>query len=290
MYCVNCGNKIEKNDTFCSKCGKNVKLETTNTNEEGKDRALASMIIGIISMLVGIFFIPLPIIGLILGLSYKGKCSEKTTGIVLNVISLILSIIYLIFSIIFGFIFGAVMLDGIFNDHGFDDNEFNDNKFHDSVVNEAYDKNIWNKYENNREENILDYNVDLKGKWREYVDQDSYYTFNENNFYYYEDLSDPEKDYWEGTYTYKVGKEELKNIGINNKYINDLIDKISLDEDFYIIELKPTKIVDDNKEEYIDKDEDELIRLVFIKEHEDGIEGIFVYPEDEEIEYYYKVK
>ncbi len=285
MYCVNCGNKLEKNDSFCNKCGKSVKSETTNTNEVGKDRALASMIIGIISILVGVFFIPLPIVGLILGLSYKGKCSEKTTGIVLNIISLVLSLITLIFSIIFGFVFGISILEKVFND-----DEFSYKDFQETEINEQYNDSMWNKYESNREEEIIDYNSDFKGKWKSYVGDDSYYTFNETNFYYYEDMSDPERDYWEGTYSYSTNKEDLNNLVKNKKYVNKIIDEINLDEEFYIIELNPTKIVDDNRVERIDEDKDELVRLLFIKKHDNGVEGILIYPEDEEVEYYYKVK
>lgn len=74
---------------------------------ENKGQAIASMILGIVSIvLVCIFYwasIPCAIIGLILGIMYNkknGKCGMSTAGIVCSIIGLVLAIIVLILAVI----------------------------------------------------------------------------------------------------------------------------------------------------------------------------------------------
>ena len=97
MYCKKCGNKLSKADKFCKECGTKVNEEVTTSEgikiPESRSAAIASLVIGIISFIFGYIFIPLPIIGLIIGICQKGKHPEKTAGIILNVVSLIFSVL-----------------------------------------------------------------------------------------------------------------------------------------------------------------------------------------------------
>ena len=126
MYCTECGAKNEKESKFCSSCGN--KLESTKTTkkttkteevkeepkgvntgvtidnkpvqlvtEEKDGKGIASIILGAISLFFQ--FLPIPIVGLVLGLKTKDK-STKTPGIVLNAIGLFLSIIVTIIVVI----------------------------------------------------------------------------------------------------------------------------------------------------------------------------------------------
>jgi hypothetical protein len=116
MYCQKCGKELKKTSKYCTECGTIVDnnnnqnnqsvtpiqpTSTTAITQPNKSLAVASMVIGIISLFVGTIFAALPIVGLVLGLMYKGKCSEKTAGIVLNIISLVITILFTIFFIIF---------------------------------------------------------------------------------------------------------------------------------------------------------------------------------------------
>jgi hypothetical protein len=247
MYCKYCGTKLEKTSKFCSKCGKSVNVEAPV--EVGKDRALASMIIGIISLFVGGLFLPLPIIGLVLASSYKGKCTEKTAGIILNIIGLILSLITLIASVIIGIVFGLA----VFNE------AFDKVNFGEVITNEIYSDEMWDKYDYSRIEDIADYTTNLEGNWKSYANGNSFFVFNDKEFYYYFDMNDMENNYWEGTYDYVNGQEELKKINIEGP-LSKLFDKINLniDEDFYFVSLKPTKIFENGREK-INTDEMEKI-------------------------------
>ena len=123
MFCIKCGKEVKKGTKFCTNCGtaveeaKEAKVEkekdekltysqnntietTSNPNptpvqpvEEGDGKATASLVLGIVSILlgVGIGFVT-SIIGLILGICAK-KSGKKTAGIILNAIALALSII-----------------------------------------------------------------------------------------------------------------------------------------------------------------------------------------------------
>ena len=281
MNCNNCGEKNNNNSKFCSKCGHSLEVGTIVNADPGRDKALASMIIGIISLLVGAAFLPLPIVGLVLASSYKGKCTEKTVGIVLNTISLIIGILAIIFIIIFFVLFGTAIVNGAFDrvDLG------------EVITSEMYDKDAWESYDYNRISEIVNYDTSLNGNWKSYVDQDKYFVFDGNEFHYYTNMNDMENNYWAGTYEYKDGQQEMEHLEMNDtfkKLLNKL--KIRFDNQFYLITLYPNRIVKNGIEQSTDLDEEDLYRLFIIRNHEDGIEGIMINDVNEESEYYYKVK
>ena len=89
MYCSNCGSELPSDAKFCSNCGNEV-------NKSDNTFAIVSIIVGVISFLGGFFFIPLPIIGLVLALKQKDKSTESIIGIIINSISLFFAIISLV--------------------------------------------------------------------------------------------------------------------------------------------------------------------------------------------------
>lgn len=121
-FCFNCGEKLEKEDKFCSKCGTKLKDKSV-----GKGKSIASMVLGIIavvwsffvllcfenigealkdftmvSQFVGFFIglnlisLPCGIIGLSLGLSSKFKNGQRLSGIITSSISLFVALLSLI--------------------------------------------------------------------------------------------------------------------------------------------------------------------------------------------------
>lgn len=135
MYCSNCGAEIKGKGKFCPNCGTEVK-ETKKeevakkktvtepekkvevvTEKKGEGLGTASMIIGIISIILSIFLnvliLLIPIVGLILGIVNKANGGKKISGIVLNIISIVLSIFMFIFFLFLGVsLFSSILETG----------------------------------------------------------------------------------------------------------------------------------------------------------------------------------
>ena len=185
MYCPNCGAKNDKNSKFCSSCGTTLEEKKETKKEEVKStdtsitidnrpvqivqperdgKGIASIILGSISIFFQ--FLPIPIIGLVLGLKTKDK-STKTPGIVLNAIGLFLSIVVTII-IVFSIIAITIAVDN----GDFDDDD-------DYPVIEEKEKT---KKDNKDEKTVADTKivgndtfgyVEIPGDWHEFKDVES---------------------------------------------------------------------------------------------------------------------
>ena len=136
MFCKNCGNKLSADDKFCRECGTKIEAEKKVKNETilvSKSNATASLVLGIISLFFGLFMIPLPIVGLILGICQKGKCGEKIAGIILNSISIFLIVLFWGTIILF-----AVLESNTKNYESIEDNRGNS----DIIINDDYNDNF----------------------------------------------------------------------------------------------------------------------------------------------------
>ncbi len=109
-YCDNCGNQLEKDSLYCSKCGKKIQTEApkqVNERPTNKKERLgnASMVIGIISLVLSFFItvlvFPLALVGLILGIVNKAQNGKKISGIILNGIAMLIAVLVLIAFIVF---------------------------------------------------------------------------------------------------------------------------------------------------------------------------------------------
>ena len=110
MHCTNCGANLTNTDKFCKACGYSVNGNYSNNNynynnnynnnpQNGPKKeplAVASLIIGIISLTLAIFFnftiLPLAFLGLILGIVNKATKGKKIAGIVLNIFAIVVVI------------------------------------------------------------------------------------------------------------------------------------------------------------------------------------------------------
>lgn len=104
MYCSNCGNKND-GGTFCVKCGSRIEYVNNNVNNnnnrsESNGLSVASIVLGVIGLILCFTFILSPIsliitiIGLILGI-FASKKVKNIIGIVLNSIGLFISLVML---------------------------------------------------------------------------------------------------------------------------------------------------------------------------------------------------
>lgn len=181
MYCTKCGNKIKEGNKFCTKCGVSLnkdEIRKSDTKEKADGKAVASLVIGLISLLLSfslsIIVFPLELIGLIIGILSKTKCSEKTGGIVINIISMIVSFISFVIIIVLIIIIGVfsdrakdVELDNVDGDVNYTWNckvleeseyaiTFSINTYYGSYVWSKYDDTINNAVYGNYELNKID--------------------------------------------------------------------------------------------------------------------------------------
>lgn len=157
-FCSHCGREIQNGSSFCIYCGNNIGNNTSVYNGDNPDNnglKIASLVIGIISIIFSILFniliIPLAILGLILGILYSRKVKKFCAGIVLNIIGIIIPIVILLFILFF--------YNNIKNSisNTWDDNDY-DYEYSDS--NTSYEE---------------DFDINLE-------DEDDYnYDYNENN-------------------------------------------------------------------------------------------------------------
>jgi thiol-disulfide isomerase/thioredoxin len=96
MYCEKCGCKNSENAQFCVGCGNKFNIqakEIVADNKPTDGKATASLVLGIISLVIPCLGIITAIIGLILGIVSKSKNGVKKAGIIINSIAIVLFII-----------------------------------------------------------------------------------------------------------------------------------------------------------------------------------------------------
>jgi len=80
--------------------------------------------------------------------------------------------------------------------------------------------------------------LNLHTKWIT-ADDSMFYFDEDGNFFWYDDYTNKKDNYYEGTYTYKQGKEALKEMGYDEKeFIKVFGEKIS-EDNVYSLELTP---------------------------------------------------
>ena len=100
MFCENCGAKNNKSAKFCVKCGydfknqKQVVEELNNTviknndNHGPDNNAIASIVLGILSLIIPYVGFILSLFGIVCSKKVKGKSGIATAGLVLSLIAL----------------------------------------------------------------------------------------------------------------------------------------------------------------------------------------------------------
>lgn len=198
MHCTNCGANLTNTDKFCKACGYSVNGNYSNNNynynnnynnnpQNGPKKeplAVASLIIGIISLTFAIFFnftiLPLAFLGLILGIVNKATKGKKIAGIVLNIFAIVVVIVEILFIALF----------------------FNSNFFKSESFKEEMEK-FYTEWKYRESENFIAGKYDCTG-YDSYTDQYliSLYLY-DNNTFLYGPYNRMEKNYAKGTYTYQ---------------------------------------------------------------------------------------
>lgn len=98
-YCEECGQKVENNDKYCPKCGKNLVVVKTNKggNDNKETLGTVSMVFGIISLvlsfIINLLIFPLALSGFIMGIANKAQNGKKISGIILNALAMFVAIV-----------------------------------------------------------------------------------------------------------------------------------------------------------------------------------------------------
>ena len=209
-YCENCGAKIEKEGLYCPKCGKKVQMkevkekeQVENSNNKKESLGTASMVIGIISLvlsfIINVAILPLAIVGLILGIVNKAKKGKQISGIILNSIAIVVAILI---AVVLIFLFVNVTKD--LND--------NRNKYSEYIPSEIEEESLIGRWSCKKTEKVLNKDYELSVV---ISDNDTFSIYDNNE----------SKNYIEGKY----------------EYVNDVLGTIIETKRMYTLELTGEK-------------------------------------------------
>ena len=265
MKCKFCNSDLKEEDKFCRNCGapvekvkkgrKKKEEEKAEVKEEpiqnvppvapvqkteSNGLAVASIVIGALSFVFGWIIWILPVVGLILGICCKKKCTEKTVGIILNSIACFLVTIIVIMFILIGLFVRTVVSnvsDSDLNEHIFDENLYSE------ILRDNEASLNWKTYRSLRND-AVGYNLDINGTFRILDVTSEGWNFNNGEFYWYKDVNNTANDYWYGKANIVTGKTGLSTLGISESKISELVRNGNVkDENIYAMELTPLKIV-----------------------------------------------
>ena len=231
------------------------------------------MVIGIISLFVwplGITII-LTLIGLILGITHKGKSGKKIAGIILNTLCMLLEI-GVIVAVVF---FINTMVTKPEKIIGMLGGEEVQEYLEDTNIKSLFNINSdWDEYSNLR-----------KGSLGKKLDKN-------NEYYKYDSLNNKEDNYEYGKVTIEKGTDGLSKFGISSseleQFSNMHIANISVDN-IYILTCAPSKIVVDGEVNEIE-DEERLELWILIDHSKEGIQAVNVDTDTQELVSYVKTK
>jgi hypothetical protein len=114
-------------------------------------------------------------------------------------------------------------------------------------IGEYLDKlSSWNRSTEMRNGLTLSKERTLTGGWVLLADNPTYWKFEGNKFYWYQSPDVLDNNYWEGTFTFKTGKEGLESVGLEGSKM-DIITNNSAgtvtEADVYSLVLTPEKII-----------------------------------------------
>ena len=230
MYCPKCGEKNNENVKYCSKCGTSLTEEIKETKNKKEGLGTASMVIGIISLILSltcivfipiIIVLPLAVVGVILGIVNVCKKGKKFSGIILNIVSIVLSCIFAFF--IFPIILGIGIVGSVANEVSKDGN--NDtkkflNQFYNELDRSTSDNYVAGKYNcksfdgsGEKDEFIVRFelNDDNTFMWGKYNETDKNYV---KGRYTFSDLNKTNGDRSYAYYNVKLDGDEYYNEGI----------------------------------------------------------------------------
>ena len=212
MYCPKCGTQNEEGVKFCSKCGASLTKKEVKESKNKEGLGKASIVIGIISLILSITCIifipiiislPLSIVGLVLGIVNVAKRGKKFAGIILNGIATINACVLAF--VVAPIVLGLGLFAGIVNEankEGSDTNKFF-NQLYNELDRSTSDNYVEGKY------NCKSF--DGSGASGDYIVR---FELNEDHTFLWGKYNDTEKNYVKGMYTF----EDLKKTNGDRSY------------------------------------------------------------------------
>ena len=201
----------------------------------------------------------------------------------------IVAIIFVIFAVVYYiFIFPKLMNGGNSNTSN---NETQNEETNNNVVTEETN---WQKYSNLRT-GELGTTKDLFGGYRILSSTETYWVFRDNEFYQYQSVNNLEDNYWQGTMTVSIGKEEAVAKGIDGSRIDKIINESNgtiTENNIYTLTLTPTKIIQGGIDVSETNITDGLIWdyiWIIIDHNEEGIEAQVINLNDDSTSNYVKI-
>lgn len=154
--------------------------------------------------------------------------------------------------------------------------------------------NNWKDYSILRTD-VVAKNMNLNGEYRILAEDNSYWVFNDEEFWYFKSEDKRNDNYWYGKYKYKTGKKGLSSLGIAESEISTFVSKTKKDidlEDVYSLVLTPERIISSGEDKSSEIPENTEWKLVWIlvNHKKEGIEAQVLNIDSNEYSYYFKVK
>lgn len=90
--------------------------------------------------------------------------------------------------------------------------------------------------------------VDIFKKWVT-LDNSMFLFTKDDTFYWYEDASNNKDNYYDGNYTYKIGKEALKEMGIDEDDFKKIFGEKIIEDRVFSLQLEPTEAFIEGKDQ-----------------------------------------
>ena len=236
MFCGKCGKKVEEGTKFCPGCGekvvakkeekkveekKVVKAEPVKEAPKRKGLAIAGLVLGIIAIILSwflnLFIIVVPIVGLILAIC-SGKSALKIVGIILNAVSIVVCFVMFVVSLT---IVGRSIGNSV--EENLPEIKKGINEVKESIKS-GYPYGTWTcvDYYDSDAKNYAD-NVKLAPS-----DKKTVLNLYTDNTYKYGPYTDSYKNYYKGSFTYKI--ETDKNKEYKSKNVSFMDVETTIDE------------------------------------------------------------
>ena len=89
---------------------------------------------------------------------------------------------------------------------------------------------------------------DIFKKWVT-LDNNAFVFSKEDTFYWYDDESNTKDNYYDGNYTYSVGKDALKEMGLEEKDFKKIFGEKIIEDRIYSLQLEPTEAFIEGKDQ-----------------------------------------
>ncbi len=178
------------------------------------------------------------------------------------------------------------------------------NLLNNITINVKYDNDLsdlldamsnWNRY-SNLQTSQLAKKATIDGGWRTLSDSETYWVFEDGEFYWYKSVNDLNDNYWYGTTKIVKGKEGLQLAGLDENRMDTIFaqskGKVTSD-DIYAIVCTPSKIISggvDKSSTNINADTKWTLVWIIIDHGTEGIEGQMINMNTYDVGYYVKIK